>query len=366
MFEELRKKAIKSSLFLCILLIGGGLVLTLWHAMNVYYVFAGYANFVELKPEQIRSQLVEVDVETNFGYFMYEYEQNSKTHQTRTTHYYYIIWTGDNYTEDYRYMAIKVPAQYQRRMEEMAGNTSQNLLSDPIHFRGKIRKLDGEEYAAFREYFQDAGWSDQEIEDMTLPYYISAYDGTNSMEGAYVILFFLGVGLLIWGIVRLIKVFTGSYLKGMRKTIEASGYTESQIETDYRNAVAFGKKDTIRVGRLMTYYINGATARAVPNNKIMWAYLNTITHRRNGITTGTTYNVMIYDELNAKGRTFTVPNETVAQDVLKKINDMFPWVVVGYTDDLKKMYHKDRAQFLQMRYNTCEHVPVEPGFGNNI
>ena len=135
-------------------------------------------------------------------------------------------------------MAIKVPAQYQRRMEEMAGNTSQNLLSDPIHFRGKIRKLDGEEYAAFREYFQDAGWSDQEIEDMTLPYYISAYDGTNSMDGAYVILFFLGVGLLIWGIVRLIKVFTGSYLKGMRKTIEASGYTESQIETDYRNAVS--------------------------------------------------------------------------------------------------------------------------------
>lgn len=365
MFEELRKKAIKSSLFLCILLIGGGLVLTVWHAMNVYYVFAGYADFSELRPEQIRSQLVEVDVKANYDYFMSEYEYNSKTKQSRTTHYYYVIYTGDENDMDYRYMSIKVPAQYQRRMDEMKENTFQQMLSDPIHFRGKIRKLDSEEYGYFQEYFQEQGWSAQEIEEGTLPYYIDAYDGSNSMDGAYVILFGVGVGLLIWGIVRLVKVLTGSCLNDMRKTIEASGYTESQIETDYRNAAAFGKKDMIRVGRLMTYYINGATARAVPNNKIMWAYLNTITHRRNGITTGTTYNVMIFDELMPKGRTFTVPNETVAQDVLSKFNDMFPWVVVGYTEDLKKMFNKDRAQFLQMRYNTCEHVPVEPGFGQN-
>ena len=26
------------------------------------------------------------------------------------------------------------------------------------------------------------------------------------------------------------------------------------------------------------------------------------------------------------------------------------------------MFNKDRAQFLQLRYNTVEHVAVEPGF----
>lgn len=37
-----------------------------------------------------------------------------------------------------------------------------------------------------------------------------------------------------------------------------------------------------------------------------------------------------------------------------------PWIVVGYSDELKKLYNKDRAQFLQLRYNTCEHTAVDP------
>lgn len=40
---------------------------------------------------------------------------------------------------------------------------------------------------------------------------------------------------------------------------------------------------------------------------------------------------------------------------------ILPWVVVGYTDDLKRMFNKDRAAFLNLRYNTVEHVAVEPG-----
>jgi len=357
MFEELRKKALKNSLFLAILLIVGGLVLAGWNTMNFYYVVTGYADFEELEPGKIRSQLVEADITANFGYYLYEYEFNKQTNRSTTTDYYYVIWTGDENS----YMTIKVPASYGKRMEEMSQNTANGLYSDPITFKGKIKKLNDEEYTAFKEYFEEAGFTQEEIDEYTLPYYINCFTSNTSMDGAYVILFCAGVGFLIWGIVRLVKGLNGSAVKEFRKAIAAAGFTESAIETDYRSAFTFDKKCTLRVGRLMTYYVSGPKIKGVPNKQIMWAYLNTITHKRNGITTGTTYNVILRTEAMPNGHTFTVPSESVAQDVLQKMNEMFPWVVVGYSEDLKKMFNKDRAQFLQMRYNSCEHVAVEPG-----
>ena len=103
------------------------------------------------------------------------------------------------------------------------------------------------------------------------------------------------------------------------------------------------------------------TYTAIPNSKILWAYQNTTTHRTNGIKTGVTYSVMIYVDGRKDAFNIGVPDETTAQNMLTRINDTLPWVVVGYSDDLKKTFSKDRAQFLELRYNTVEHVAVEPG-----
>ena len=59
-----------------------------------------------------------------------------------------------------------------------------------------------------------------------------------------------------------------------------------------------------------------------------------------------------------------VDKQETAVAVLTKMNEMFPWVVVGYSDELKALYNKNRAEFMNLRYNTCEHVAVEPGFEN--
>lgn len=442
MFEELKKKAIKSTLFGTIILIVVGLVMTVIGAYRSYYIFAGYTDFTQLEPDAIRFQSVKLDLNATLGYYMYDTETNTKTHRTTTTDYYYIIWTGDDYTMDYRNMTIKVPYTYKSQMEEIAQNTYDGYTSNPIHFEGKIKKLDEKGYDLFKEFWgenywpdswaQDLtlyyifdDWSEAEIadlrddwnkyspktswddlaadkknwtadvaacttnnelgelgdhiyntllvekadvfkdwalnwmEDNTLPYYIDC--SSENMDGAFLILLIAGLAILIWGIVRLVKVATGASVNELRKNIAAAGYTESQIESDYRNALTFEKKESFRVGRLMSYYISGTNAKAIDNKRIMWAYMHTVEHRRNGIKVGTTYSVMIYDEFCPSGRTYTVDSEATAQNILKKIAGMFPWVVVGYTDELKKLYNKDRNQFLQMRYQACEHVAVEPG-----
>lgn len=362
MFEELKKKSFKNSLWGTVFSLVIGVVLICISASSAFYAVAGYADFEQLTPEEIRNQTVTFEMTTNFGYYLEEYEENTETHRRTTTDLYYIIWTGDEYATDYRYMTVKVPASFEKKMDAMAENTYNNLLSDPILIAGKIRKLSDEEYKYFVEFFEESGWTAEEIEEGTLPYYIDYYNSVSSMNVMYILFFVGGVALTVYGIFRLVKASKGGYLKKLHDDIATAGYSESTIESDFARATSMTKNGSIKIGSLMTYYESGSCVRAIPNNKIMWAYQNTVTHRTNGIKTGTTYNVMIYAETRKTDICLSVPNEATAQEMLQKMSNMFPWIVIGYSDQLKKMFNKDRAQFLNLRYNTCEHVAVEPGF----
>lgn len=364
MFEQLKKASFKKSIALAVFFILIGLVMVVLQAQNVFYTIFGYAEFTELEPGQIRSQLVKIDLTANFGCYLEEYERNTQTNRKTTTNLYYIIWTGDEEDVDYRYMSIKVPPSYEKVMEQMAENSANQMYSDPVHFVGKIKKLDNEEYYYFKKFFQDYGWSDESIEERTLPYYIEYYHDSFSMGTVFCLVFFGGVAFIIAGVYRIIKGKTGGFLKKLREDIRLSGYADSYIESDYASAQNVTKNDDIKMGRLMTYYHSGADYRAIPHNKVMWAYQITTTHRTNGIKTGTSYSVIYYVDGYKNSLTIGVPNEAAALEILRRLDVTCPWIVVGFTDELKKLFNKNRAEFLQLRYNTMEHTPVEPGFDN--
>lgn len=362
MFEELRKKTFKASLAGSIILLLAGAFLSIFFVDEVFYATTGYVDFEELEPDEIKNQNVDFAMTANFGCYLEEYEYNEDTGRSTTTSLYYVVWTGDEYVTDFRYMTVKVPAKMEKAMEAMADNTFNDMYSDPINISGKIKKLSDEEYEYFVEYFAESGWTADEIAEGTLPYYIDCYNSKGSMIGTQVFLFLGGVLLLVWGICRIVKGSKGGYLKKLEKDYTAAGYTESTVASDFNHGFAMNKKANFKIGRLMIYYQSGSKFRAIPTNKIMWAYLNRVTHRTNGIKTGTTYNVIFVVEGVKNAYSIGVDNEQMALDILEKIDRMFPWVIVGYSDELKKMLAKDRAAFVALRYNTCEHVAVEPGF----
>lgn len=364
MFEELKKVSFKKCIALAVFFILIGIVLVVLQAQNVFYTIFGYADFTELEPDKIKSQLVEVDLTINFGCYLEEYEQNTQTKRKTTTNLYYVILTGDENDVDYRYMSIKVPPSYEKAMEQMAENTANQMYSSPIHFIGKIKKLDNEEYYYFKEYFKDAEWTDDDIAELTLPYYIEFYHDSFSMGTVFCIVFFAGIAFFIAGVYRIIKGKTGGFLKKLREDIQISGYSDAYVESDYAAAQNITKGDDIKMGRLMTYYHSGADYRAIPHNKVMWAYQITTTHRTNGIKTGTTYSVVYYVDGYKNSINLGVSNEATALEILRRLDVSCPWIVVGFTDELKKLFNKNRAEFLQLRYNTVEHNPVEPGFEN--
>ena len=369
MFEELKKASFKKSIALAVLFILIGIVMVVLQAQNVYYTIFGYADFYEIEPDKFKSQLVEVDLDINFGCYLEIYERNEKTNARKTTDLFYVILTNIFETEnadefDFRYMSIKVPPSFGKVMDQMAENTSDEMYSDPIHFVGKIKKLENEDYYYFKKYFRDAGWSDEEIEALTSPYYIEYYNSKSSMGTIFCLVFFGGIALIIAGIYRIIKGKTGGFLKKLREDIRISGYADSYVESDYASAQNIAKGDDIKMGRLMTYYHSGADYRAIPHNKVMWAYQITTTHRTNGVKTGTSYSVMYYIDGYKNSITLGVPNEAAALEILRRLNETCPWIIVGFTDELKKLFNKNRAEFLQLRYNTVEHTPVEPGLNN--
>ena len=360
MLDTLRKKSIKSTLIWSVIMFIIGFVMVIIKAQGTLYGIAGYENFENLKASEIKNQMVDIELTTNYGGFLEKYEYNKKTRVRKTTDLYYIILTGGDNSLDYYYMAIEVPYSYMDQMETMTDNTYEGIYSDPISFSGHIRKMTDEEYSYFKSSFTASGWTAAEIENETIPYCIDVV-ANKTVENIFSFIIFGGGLLLIGiGIVRICRAAGGATLKDLKDTFAAAGCTEATAEADYNAATAFTKNDNIKIGRLFTYYMSGAKPKAIPNSKIMWAYQITTTHRTNGIKTGTTYSAMIYVEGMKGYVTLSMPNEATTQALLQKIQQTMPWVVVGYSEDLKRLFNKDRAQFLSLRYNTVEHIAVDP------
>ena len=365
MLEALRKKALKSTLAGAIILMIIGVGLIIFMGSEAFYGIVGYVPFEDLGPDDLGHQMVDVKLTWNWGCYLERGTRNRDTGRKTISHYYYIIEVVDMDTGDYRYMSLKAPANYHYKLDDMADNTYAGKFSDPVYLSGRIRKLNNEDYNYFKDFFLESGWTEEDIEQETTRYYIQADASKTGTISVACVVCGLGLVFIIIGIVLICRAATGATLKDFKNAIAEAGYTETMVESDYNAAQSYNKKGDLRIGRLFVYYMAGSKPMAIPANKMMWAYQTTTTHRTNGIKTGTTYSIMIYVEGRKNCYTLSVPNEATAHSMLDKINNTFPWVVVGYTDEIRKLFNKDRAQFLSLRYNTVEHVAVDEALAYN-
>lgn len=354
MLEKLKKKSIMKTLPGVIILFIAGIVLLGMEVSNFKSLMKGHVKFESLEPDEINADLiVDASIDVNFGGFMEEYEENTKTHLRRTTDVYYIIWTGDEDSEDYKYMGIKVPASYESRMDKMAEATANYEYSDAIAFSGAVNKMTSQEYQYFKKYFEESGWTEEEIEDYTLPYCISVGALTGGAATSVYVILGIGLVLIILGLVMLIHALTGGKLKSFKKEIEASGLSEADIEYEYESAKVFHKRTDLRIGSRCIFYVSDKPHMIV-NDRIVWAYQQTTTHRTNGIKTGTSYAILVHCLESKKTAHVFVPNAKAGEEVLEHMNRTMPKAVIGYSDELADLFRKDYQGFLQLRYYRTE------------
>lgn len=364
MLESLRKKALKKVTVSSVIMIVIGILLLVFQGREAYYSITGPRTFEDLAPDEIRNHMiVNVTLSGTPGSFGEEYQKTSAGTNLGNTAYYYGIYTGgENVVMDYALMGIKVSTQHRASMEKLAKYYNENSWSEtPLHFKGEIRKMNSEELALFKDAVNA---TEAEFKKYCLPYVVDTCKDLGSLAGMAYVFTLGGIVLLVIAAVRLIRAATGACLKKLKEDIADSGYTETSAESDYNAATSFLKNGEVRVGRLFTHYMAGSTPRLIPNSKLIWAYQSTTTHRRNGINVGTTYSVVLYVDDKRNNVSLPMPNEAVTREMLQKIDTTLPWVVVGYSDELKRMFNRDRAHFLELRYNQVEHVAVEPGFEN--
>ncbi len=354
MLAELKKKSIMRAIPLVLLFVIAGGVLFAAEFSNIRSLLRGHVKFETLLPDEINGDLiVEASINANFGAYMEEYSKNTKTNVTRTTDIYYVIWTGDDDSEDYKYMGIKVPASYGGQMDRMAEATYNYEMSDTIHFTGAVNKMSSEEYQYFREYFQESDWTDEEIDEYTLPYYISVGALTGGAATSAYVIFGIGIALIVFGVIILLYALSGGDVKAFQKEAATLGMSEMELEAEYAGARVMIQKDNLRIGRRLIFYMTGRRTRVIVNDKIVWAYQQSTTHRTNGIKTGTTYEILVYLLNEKKARRINVPGEEKAGEVLQYMYENIPTAVVGYTDELLSLFNKDYQGFLNLRYHNA-------------
>lgn len=354
MLAELKKKSIMRAIPLVLLFVIAGGVLFAAEFSNIKSLLRGHVKFETLLPDEINGDLiVEASINANFGAYMEEYSKNTKTNVTRTTDIYYVIWTGDDDSEDYRYMGIKVPASYGGQMDRMAEATYNYEMSDTIYFTGAVNKMSSEEYQYFREYFQESDWTDEEIDEYTLPYYISVGALTGGAATSAYVIFGIGIALIVFGVIILLYALSGGDVKAFQKETATLGMSEMELEAEYAGARVMIQKDNLRIGRRLIFYMTGRRTRVIVNDKIVWAYQQSTTHRTNGIKTGTTYEILVYLLNEKKARRINVPGEEKAGEVLQYMYENIPTAVVGYTDELVSLFNKDYQGFLNLRYHNA-------------
>lgn len=207
MSQYRKEQIIKKLMFTMFTLLFAGGILLILDYPNIKIHLFGPTEFESLEPDEIKDGLiVEILADINFGAYAYN-EQKSFYYgypypiTSKATDVYYVIWTGDAYAEDYRYMGIKVPVSEQDIMEEIAEAVSNGTHAEPVKYTGIINKMSSKEYPLFEAYFQEAGWSKEEIEKRTLPYTINVSfleEGDNSVLYIFMGIFLVPAVLAVW------------------------------------------------------------------------------------------------------------------------------------------------------------------------
>lgn len=145
--------------------------------------------------------IVEGEIYGNYGAYEESYSTNNGVKNSSSTEWYYIIPVAD---ESYMGIAVNVKARG-TEFEKQADQTydyltgASNNYPMSLHVKGKINKMDDEDYALYKEALVSMGFTSAEISQYCKPYYIKSvnYD-------KYPILIILGAVMTVVGVALII------------------------------------------------------------------------------------------------------------------------------------------------------------------
>lgn len=186
--------------FLVLLFIVGA-VLTYIGAMDLIRGSKTPVNFDSLLASDVqKGMIVEGDLYANLGAFMESYTTTNGV-KTGSSNYTYLIPIG---SEEYMglysgnsSMQEELDAQTDATFNYLTGITSTDPVS--VHFKGRVIGMDSKEKGYMHDYMIDMGFTESEITDYTINYYIKCenYDGGLIEMGIGIVCLLIGAAIIL-------------------------------------------------------------------------------------------------------------------------------------------------------------------------
>lgn len=297
---------------------------------------AGVRNLLFLEEDELEDYMVHSDVNFVLGCFAEYGDAVPITGEiTKAYKYYYII----NY-RDGDLIAAEIDAENMALFDEICEDSwdymmgRRNDLDKSYALDGSISKMsyDVEEY--YIEFFEEMGWSDEDIAECALPYVL--HDDAN-MEISNVCLSW-SIAFILLGICLFLIIIAITQFRLKKDIARLGDFADYRIMEDYKNAFVVNKR--VRIGRIFTYNCSGLTARAHLNSEIIWAYRT---------ETGRSNQVMLWD-IHGKGHPIK-GNKRECYEAIKFYETKFSHIVFELSVNLRDLFHKEREKFLALRYN---------------
>lgn len=357
MFKKLKTKSIFKSLNHILIFLGMGIGAFIVLFSEVKMLLNGAVNFESLKPVEIKDEiLVDASISINLGAFLAEYEKSRIRGTEQINYVYYIISTGDVMDEDSRYMAIKVPAADKAAMDALEEAYGSGEASKPIKYTGPIRRMSEEEYKHFVYCFTRAGWTEEAIDDYTLPYYIDAGAFTGKGLANFCFGLILGSIFIFIGLFLCIRAMKGKLLKEFKEELSSLRIGEMEAETAYEAANQIEAGSDFRLGQRFVFFFSYNKPHVVLKDKIIWIYLKKKVRKRYGISVRKTYEVILVTK-DSHCFEIKVDTEQAGQKIIQCVTDELPWVVAGYNNELEEMFRLNKQDFFNLKYN--QNCPVQ-------
>ncbi|MDD3429488.1 MAG: hypothetical protein PHG02_05755 [Oscillospiraceae bacterium] len=349
--KKLKQISIKNVLVKAFAFIAAGVILFVAFG-GVNFVKAklkGPTDIYELSVDELEGAYVSAEVYFLFDMYAYTEETKDGVDTGKILNKEYIIPVGEQ-----EYMGVSLPSAYLQQADtllEECNTYFTNGTSPTISFvvEGTILPMEADSLSFYHDM---VGYNNEdatpEYQALFLPYYLKADTiGTYEVGTLYMVVaasvILIGVGLYM-----LLRALVGGYQSKMKKIVSAQENSEllwDELEKFYENTEPV---NGIRISENWILYQKGANSVLLWAKDIVWAYQSTTTHRMYGIPTGKTYCVVLRTG-EGKQYQIAVKTETMAQDVIRQLEDKLLGVTVGYTAEIVALYNTDRESFVKRR-----------------
>lgn len=229
-----------------------------------------------------------------------------------------------------------------------------NNNTEPAGFSytGTFVKLSKLEYSEFKSVMTEAGYAEDMYSDYIFKVnYVGKVDETTAVLAIFVI-----ICATIFALLSLIRALSGRYVKDIKKFAVNNGITFEQLCMEFDGAY---ETSNIWITGRYTAYIRGNKIRILKNADYIWAYYKETRTTRRGVTTKT--REIALANRNKKFTLVAIPSEEVAKNILGIYSETQPQIVLGFNEDLQKLFRENFDQFLLLPYqNTTSQEETAP------